>query len=217
VLTIEAARRIGFDEGRFHGVRLVADLGTLFITLWNSFGKDHPSEQPQAVVVKGKMFRDLRRDTFDERRKSLRSATDGQVQLRPFASPALVGFRLKDDLDIEILHVQRHNRLPLLHGNVAIRSERNADRFDKVCMAEFDREGIACSHIFILRGAARLKGTGRSPVRLRRGDWVRLAVLPYVNPMWLANWDVPQLAGVWEAVEEDVREARWRFPRVLEE
>jgi len=44
-----------------------------------------------------------------------------------------------------------------------------------------------------------------------------IAVLPYVNPMWLANWDVPELAGVWEAVEEDVREARWRFPQVLEE
>ena len=39
-------------------------------------------------------------------------------------------------------------------------------------------------------------------------------VLPYVNPMWLANWDVPQLADVWDAIEEDVREARWRFPQV---
>jgi hypothetical protein len=44
-----------------------------------------------------------------------------------------------------------------------------------------------------------------------------IAVLPYVNPMWLANWDVPQLADVWDEIEEDVREARWQFPQVLEE
>jgi hypothetical protein len=43
-----------------------------------------------------------------------------------------------------------------------------------------------------------------------------VAVLPYVNPMWLANWDVPQLADVWNAIEEDIREARWQFPQVLE-
>lgn len=42
-----------------------------------------------------------------------------------------------------------------------------------------------------------------------------LAVLPYVNPMWLANWDAPELANITE-VDEDVREARWRFPQVLE-
>jgi hypothetical protein len=41
-----------------------------------------------------------------------------------------------------------------------------------------------------------------------------IAVLPYVNPMWLANWEVPQLADVWDAIEEDVREARWMFPQV---
>jgi hypothetical protein len=41
-------------------------------------------------------------------------------------------------------------------------------------------------------------------------------VLPYVNPMWLSNWRAPQLEGVAEA-EEDVREARWRFPQILEE
>jgi hypothetical protein len=40
-------------------------------------------------------------------------------------------------------------------------------------------------------------------------------VLPYVNPMWMANWDVPQLAAVWDEIEEDVREARWQFPQVL--
>jgi hypothetical protein len=46
-----------------------------------------------------------------------------------------------------------------------------------------------------------------------------IAVLPYVNPMWLANWDVPQLAEVPEKdiVAEEVSEARWRFPQVLEE
>ena len=42
-----------------------------------------------------------------------------------------------------------------------------------------------------------------------------LHVLPYVNPMWLANWDAPELAGVPE-VEEEIREARWRFPQILE-
>lgn len=46
-----------------------------------------------------------------------------------------------------------------------------------------------------------------------------LAVLPYVSPMWLSNWDVPQLAGAPEkdAIEEELREARWRYPQVIEE
>ena len=46
-----------------------------------------------------------------------------------------------------------------------------------------------------------------------------IAVLPYVNPMWLSNWDVPQLADAAdrEAIEEEIREARWKFPQVLEE
>lgn len=45
-----------------------------------------------------------------------------------------------------------------------------------------------------------------------------IAVLPYVNPMWLANWDVPQLADApeREIIDEEIREARWRFPQVLE-
>ena len=45
-----------------------------------------------------------------------------------------------------------------------------------------------------------------------------IAVLPYVNPMWLANWDVPQLADAPErdVIEEELREARWRFPQVYE-
>lgn len=46
-----------------------------------------------------------------------------------------------------------------------------------------------------------------------------IAVLPYVNPMWLANWDVPQLAAAPERdiIDEEIREARWRFPQVLDE
>ena len=46
-----------------------------------------------------------------------------------------------------------------------------------------------------------------------------IAVLPYVNPMWLANWDVPQLADApeREVIDEELREARWIFPQVLEE
>ena len=46
-----------------------------------------------------------------------------------------------------------------------------------------------------------------------------IAVLPYVNPMWLANWDVPQLADAPERdiLEEEIRDARFRFPQVLEE
>jgi hypothetical protein len=44
-----------------------------------------------------------------------------------------------------------------------------------------------------------------------------VVVLPYVNPMWLANWDAPELAGAPErdVIEEELREARWRFPQVL--
>ena len=46
----------------------------------------------------------------------------------------------------------------------------------------------------------------------------QIAVLPYVNPMWLANWDAPQLAGApeREAIDDIIREARWQFPQVLE-
>ena len=54
-----------------------------------------------------------------------------------------------------------------------------------------------------------------------RGLTVRIEainVLPYVNPMWMANWDVSELPESLdrEAVEEEVREARWIFPQVLE-
>ena len=46
-----------------------------------------------------------------------------------------------------------------------------------------------------------------------------VVVLPYVNPMWLANWDAPQLADKPEqdVIAEEIREARWRFPQVLED
>ena len=46
-----------------------------------------------------------------------------------------------------------------------------------------------------------------------------IAVLPYMNPMWLANWEVPQLADApeREVIEEEIREARWQFPQVLDE
>jgi hypothetical protein len=46
-----------------------------------------------------------------------------------------------------------------------------------------------------------------------------IAVLPYMNPMWLANWDVPQLADApeQEIIEEELREARWQYPQVLED
>jgi hypothetical protein len=44
-------------------------------------------------------------------------------------------------------------------------------------------------------------------------------VLPYVNPMWLSNWNVPQLADAPERtiIDEEIREARWQFPQVLDE
>ena len=46
----------------------------------------------------------------------------------------------------------------------------------------------------------------------------QIAVLPYVNPMWLANWDVPQLADAPERdiIQQELREARWRFPQILD-
>ena len=45
-----------------------------------------------------------------------------------------------------------------------------------------------------------------------------IVVLPYVSPMWLANWSVPQLtdAPEREMIDEEIAEARWRFPQVME-
>ena len=46
-----------------------------------------------------------------------------------------------------------------------------------------------------------------------------LAVLPYVNPLWMANWDAPQLAAAPERdiIDDELREARWRYPQILDE
>jgi hypothetical protein len=40
-----------------------------------------------------------------------------------------------------------------------------------------------------------------------------------MNPMWMANWEVPQLADAPEQdiIEEEIREARWLYPQVLNE
>ena len=44
-------------------------------------------------------------------------------------------------------------------------------------------------------------------------------VLPYVSPMWLANWSVPQLdaAPEREIIDEEIADARWKWPQVLDE
>jgi hypothetical protein len=46
-----------------------------------------------------------------------------------------------------------------------------------------------------------------------------LAVLPYMSPRWMANWEAPQLSSVPEqdVIEEELREARWKFPQILDE
>jgi len=45
-----------------------------------------------------------------------------------------------------------------------------------------------------------------------------IVVLPYVSPMWMANWSVPQLddAPEREVIDQEIAEARWKFPQVLE-
>ena len=44
-----------------------------------------------------------------------------------------------------------------------------------------------------------------------------LHVLPYVNPMWLANWalETASAESEREIVEEEVADARWQFPQIL--
>ena len=44
-----------------------------------------------------------------------------------------------------------------------------------------------------------------------------LHVLPYVNPMWLANWELEATPAEEEReiVEEVVADARWQFPQIL--
>lgn len=44
-----------------------------------------------------------------------------------------------------------------------------------------------------------------------------LHVLPYVNPMWLANWELESAPaeGERQIVDEEVADARWQFPQIL--
>jgi len=44
-----------------------------------------------------------------------------------------------------------------------------------------------------------------------------LSVLPYVNPMWLANWELARLPsdGEREVVDEEVADARWKYPQII--
>jgi hypothetical protein len=47
----------------------------------------------------------------------------------------------------------------------------------------------------------------------------QITVLPYVSPLWMANWAVPQLddAPEREIIDEEIAEARWKWPQVLDE
>jgi hypothetical protein len=47
----------------------------------------------------------------------------------------------------------------------------------------------------------------------------QITVLPYVSPLWMANWSVPQLddAPEREIIDEEIAEARWKWPQVLDE
>lgn len=76
-----------------------------------------------------------------------------------------------------------------------------------------DRDGIPTARDVVVHLNSRFEASGL-PYRLSA-----IAVLPYVNPMWMANWDVPQLAAAPEQqlIEELIREARWLYPQVLEE
>lgn len=59
----------------------------------------------------------------------------------------------------------------------------------------------------------RLEALGR-PERV-----THIAVLPYPNPMWMANWEAPELDQIAdrELIEREIRDARWKFPQVMEE
>ncbi|HEX3070066.1 MAG TPA: hypothetical protein VHX14_15975 [Thermoanaerobaculia bacterium] len=54
----------------------------------------------------------------------------------------------------------------------------------------------------------------RLPYRLDQ-----ITVLPYVSPLWMANWSVPQLDDAPERniIDEEIAEARWKWPQVLDE
>jgi len=76
-----------------------------------------------------------------------------------------------------------------------------------------DKNGIPTASDVVTYFNERMEARGL-PYRIEH-----IAVLPYVNPMWLANWEIPQLADIPEQdiLEEELREARWQFPQVLEE
>jgi hypothetical protein len=47
----------------------------------------------------------------------------------------------------------------------------------------------------------------------------QITVLPYVSPLWMANWSVPQLddAPERDIIDEEIAEARWKWPQVRDE
>jgi hypothetical protein len=47
----------------------------------------------------------------------------------------------------------------------------------------------------------------------------QISVLPYVSPLWMANWSVPQLDDAPERsiIDEEIAEARWKWPQILDE
>lgn len=60
---------------------------------------------------------------------------------------------------------------------------------------------------------------GRFAARGLRYRLDQIDVLPYVSPLWLANWSVPRLddAPERDVIDEEIAEARWKFPQVLDE
>jgi hypothetical protein len=76
-----------------------------------------------------------------------------------------------------------------------------------------DKNGIPTASDVVAYFNERMEARGL-PYRIEH-----IAVLPYVNPMWLANWEIPQLADIPEQdiLEEELRDARWKFPQVMEE
>ena len=47
----------------------------------------------------------------------------------------------------------------------------------------------------------------------------QITVLPYVSPLWMANWSVPQLddAPERDIIDQEIAEARWKWPQVRDE
>lgn len=75
-----------------------------------------------------------------------------------------------------------------------------------------ENQGIPTAADVIAHLNARFEARGL-PLRV-----TGLAVLPYVNPMWMSNWEAPELANFAddEIVTEELREARWQFPQILD-